>query len=337
MLQIKNLRASFQTYSGEAEALRGVDLEVEEGDFLAVVGESGCGKSVAAQSVMRLYPKDQIQYKSGEILYKNQNLLNFSEKEMQKIRGSEIGMIFQDPMTSLNPTATVGRQITEAILKSGAKIGRKEARERMIEALRDVGVPNPELGLKRYPHDFSGGMRQRVMIAIAASRNPALLIADEPTTALDVTVQAQILELMKRLQEKNNTSIIIITHNMGVVANIAKKVAVMYGGVVVEAGTAGDVFYRPRHPYSWGLLRSVFRLNKSKNEPLTPIEGAPPELINPPPGCGFASRCDYAMGVCLREAPPKYGVGHVCRCWLHDPACPVKPKELEEGYVRTAT
>jgi oligopeptide transport system ATP-binding protein len=339
MLKIKNLKASFQTYAGEAEALRGVDLEVAEGDILAAVGESGCGKSVAAQSVMQLYPKDQINYKSGEILYKGKNLLELPEKEMQKIRGSEIAMIFQDPMTSLNPTMTIGKQIMEAILKSRAKIDAKEAREKALEALTDVGIPNPEWGFKRYPHAFSGGMRQRVMIAIAMARAPALLIADEPTTALDATVQAQILDLMKRLQAKNNTSIIIITHNMGVVASIAKKVAVMYAGIVVEKGTVGDIFYRPQHPYTRGLLKSVFRLDKPKKEALTPIEGAPPELINPPKGCAFAARCDYAMRVCLREAPREYerGNGRSCRCWTLDAESPVKLKELEEGYAATAT
>jgi oligopeptide transport system ATP-binding protein len=336
MLTLKDLRVSFHTYAGEVEALRGINLHVDEGDVLAVVGESGCGKTVTAQSVMQLYPREVIDYKSGEIIYKGQNLLALSEKEMQRVRGRDISMIFQDPMTSLNPTVTVGKQITEAILKSGGKNGARvdkaRAEARAVEMLHNVGLADPETRMKQYPHSFSGGMRQRVMIAIAMSCMPELLIADEPTTALDVTVQAQILDLMKQLQAQSGTAIIIITHNMGVVANIAKNVAIMYGGIVVEHGTASDVFYRPRHPYTWGLLKSIFRLNKPKDEPLTPIDGAPPELINPPPGCPFAERCEYAMNICLRGIPGEFSQGerHSCRCWLYDRASLVKPAEWEE-------
>jgi oligopeptide transport system ATP-binding protein len=343
VLEIKDLRVSFHTYAGEVQALRGINLSIEQGEVLAIVGESGCGKSVTAQSILQLHPKDTIDYKHGEIIYKGQDLLKLSEKEMQKIRGKEISMIFQDPMTSLNPTVTVGRQIMEAIIKNGAREGegvtRRAARARAVELLTSVGIANPAQRMREYPHKFSGGMRQRAMIAIAMSCSPELLIADEPTTSLDVTVQAQILDLMKELQAKTNSSIIIITHNMGVVANIAKKVVIMYGGIVVERGTVSDMFYRPKHPYTWGLLKSIFRLNKSKDESLRPIDGAPPELLNPPKGCPFAERCEWVMGVCYEEMPDEYAISgdHACRCWLRDEKCPVEVRDWREEYVRNVT
>lgn len=336
LLELEDLRVSFHTYAGEVRALRGVSLSLDAGDTLAVVGESGCGKTVTAQSIMRLYPRDAADYKGGAIRYKGENLLALSDRRMQRIRGREISMIFQDPMTSLNPTVPIGKQIMEGILKNGghgaARVTKDEAKTRALELLKGVGIPDPQTRMRQYPHSFSGGMRQRVMIAIAMSCAPDLLIADEPTTALDVTVQAQILDLMKALQSNSNTAIIVITHNMGVVANIAKKVAIMYGGIVVERGTVEDIFFRPRHPYAWGLLHSVFRLNKPRDEPLTPIDGMPPELIDPPPGCPFAERCAYAMRACRDRLPPEYPQGeeHACRCWLYGPGCPVVPAEWEE-------
>ena len=331
MLEVKNLTVSFHTYAGEVQALRGVDFVVEDGEVLAIVGESGCGKSVTVQSVMQLHKPDTVDYKAGEILYNGENLLQYTEKQMQQVRGKEISMIFQDVMTSLNPTMTVGKQITEILKIHGQKDAGKN-KEQAIELLRAVGIANPEKRYDQYPHEFSGGMRQRVMIAIASACNPKILIADEPTTALDVTVQAQILDLMKELQKERNMSIIFITHNLGVVANIAQKVAVMYGGIVVESGTVYDIFYRSKHPYTWGLMNSTFRLEQDKKEELHPIEGTPPDLLNPPKGCLFASRCEYAMKICTEQLPEQTELGtfHKCRCHLLDPDCPVDIDEVRE-------
>lgn len=328
MLEVKKLRVSFRTYSGEVRAVRGVDLKLADGGTLAIVGESGCGKSVTAQSILRLHDTEITQYKGGEILLDGVDLLKLSEKEMQGVRGSRIGMIFQDPMTSLNPTMTVGKQITEIILRHGReeKVSHREAKERAVELFRMVKIPNPEHRFDQFPHEFSGGQRQRVMIAMAMACSPQVLIADEPTTALDVTVQAQILELMKEMQRQKHTSIIMITHDLGVVANIAKDVAVMYGGMVVEAGSVEDIFYRAEHPYTWGLLSSVTRRGLKKSEPLNSIEGTPPDLVNPPAGCPFADRCEYAMRICKEHLPQEYEISekHRCRCWLMDEDCPVK-------------
>lgn len=332
MLEIKNLRVSFHTYSGEVQAVRGVNLRLEDEDTLAIVGESGCGKSVTAQSIMRSHNEEITDIKSGEILLDGTDLLSISEKEMQGIRGNRIGMIFQEPMTALNPTMTVGNQITEVLRQhAGGKNGKmtkKEARERAVELLRMVKLPNPEQRVDQFPHEFSGGQLQRVVIAMAMACSPKILIADEPTTALDVTVQAQILDLMKEMQKEKKVSIIIITHDLGVVANIAKKVAVMYGGIVVETGTVEDIFYRSKHPYTWGLLDSISRLSRRKGEPLKSIEGTPPDLVKPPAGCPFADRCEYAMQVCKDHLPPETGLSeqHLCRCWLLDRDCPVKPE-----------
>lgn len=328
MLEIKNLRVSFHTYFGEVQAVRGVNLKLEDEDTLAIVGESGCGKSVTAQSIMRLHNMEITECKSGEILLDGTDLLKLSEKEMRQIRGNKIGMIFQEPMTALNPTMTVGNQIAE-VLRQHAKEGRlsgKEAKQRAIELLRMVKLPNPEQRVDQFPHEFSGGQLQRVVTAMAMACSPQILIADEPTTALDVTVQAQILDLMKEMQRDKKVSIIIITHDLGVVASIAKKVAVMYGGIVVETGTVGDIFYRSQHPYTWGLLDSVSRLSMQKGEPLKSIEGTPPDLVKPPVGCPFAARCEHAMQVCKDHLPPETELSesHLCRCWMLDPECPVK-------------
>lgn len=332
MLEIKDLKVSFHTYSGEVQAVRGVNLRLEDGDTLAIVGESGCGKSVTAQTIMRLHNEEITDIKSGEILLDETNLLDISEKEMQGIRGNKIGMIFQEPMTALNPTMTVGNQIAEVLRQHAegkkGRMTRQEARERAIELLRMVKLPNPEKRVDQFPHEFSGGQLQRVVIAMAVACSPKILIADEPTTALDVTVQAQILDLLKEMQKEKKISIMIITHDLGVVASIAKKVAVMYGGIVVEAGTVEDIFYRSRHPYTWGLLDSISRLSKHKGEPLKSIEGTPPDLVKPPVGCPFADRCEYAMQVCKDHLPPETELSgqHSCRCWLLDKDCPVKPK-----------
>ena len=302
LLEVENLHVSFQTYGGEVHAVRGVSFSLEKGETLAIVGESGSGKSVTAQSIMRLIPTPPGIIKEGEIRFDGKDLLSLSEKEMFGIRGSEIGMIFQDPMTSLNPTMTVGKQIMEGLIWHQG-IEKRAARERAIEMLRLVGIPTPEKRVDQYPHEFSGGMRQRAMIAMAMACNPKILIADEPTTALDVTIQAQIMELMKELQEKTGTAIILITHDLGVVAETAHKVAVMYGGKVVEHGTVEEIFYRPRHPYTWGLLNSMPRLDMKRDGELQSIPGSPPDLFKPPQGCPFADRCPHTMNICHSMMP----------------------------------
>ncbi|MFD2672330.1 ABC transporter ATP-binding protein [Marinicrinis sediminis] len=320
LLEVNDLQVSFQVRDGEVQAVRDVSFHVKKGEAVGIVGESGCGKSVTAQSIMKLIPSPPAVFKGGEILFNGQNLLRYSEKEMQKVRGKEIGMIFQDPMTSLNPTLTIGKQITESLIKHQG-MSQKEADLRAIEMLKLVGIPNPDKRLGQYPHEFSGGMRQRAMIAIALACNPSLLIADEPTTALDVTIQAQILRLMKDLQQTLDTSIIMITHDLGVVAELCDRVVVMYAGKVVEEGTIEEIFTRPKHPYTRGLLRSVPRLDQPKDEDLIPIFGTPPDLIKPPVGCAFADRCPEAMKVCKAIDPTFYETSDTqkARCWLLDP------------------
>ncbi|MBQ8954242.1 MAG: ABC transporter ATP-binding protein [Clostridia bacterium] len=333
MLEVKDLRVSFQTYGGEVQAVRGASFVLKDGGVLAIVGESGCGKSVTAQTIMRLHDPEITRIKGGDILLDGRDLLSLTELEMQAVRGREISMIFQDPMTSLNPSMSIGEQIIEILRKhvkddEGKPISRSDAREQAIELLRAVKLPNPESRFNRFPHEFSGGQRQRIMIAMAMACRPKVLIADEPTTALDVTVQAQILALMKELRDQYGTSVILITHDLGVVAQIADNVAVMYGGMVVESGSAQDIFHCAEHPYTHGLLSSVSRLNLDKEKPLRAIEGTPPDLVDPPKGCPFADRCEYAMQIChdyLPEEVPLAGE-HRCRCWLLDPECPVKPE-----------
>lgn len=322
VLEVNNLSVSFHTYGGEVQAVRGVSFDLFEGETLAIVGESGSGKSVTAQSIMQLIAQPPGEYKSGSIMLDEEDLLQKTENEMQKIRGQEIGMVFQDPMTSLNPTMTIGKQITEGLIKH-QNISKSEAHNRAVELLKLVGIPNPERRIKQYPHEFSGGMRQRAMIAIALSCNPKILIADEPTTALDVTIQAQILDLLKHLQKEMNTAIILITHDLGVVANIADRVAVMYGGKIVETGSVDDVFYNPRHPYTWGLLASMPKLNDIKDE-LQSIPGTPPDLKDPPKGCPFVTRCPYAMKVCDAHMPEYTNVRdkQMTACWLLDKRAP---------------
>lgn len=320
ILEVKDLSVSFDVYGGEVQAIRGVNFTVNEGEAVAIVGESGSGKSVTAQTVMRLIATPPGRIKKGSIMFNGKDILSLSEREMQKVRGNEIGMIFQDPMTSLNPTMTIGDQIMEGLIKH-QRLSRSAAKERAVELLRMVGIPNPDVRLKQYPHNFSGGMRQRVMIAIALACKPSLLIADEPTTALDVTIQAQIMELMKDLQKQTKTSIILITHDLGVVADVCDRVIVMYAGQVVETGTIQEIFRNPQHPYTKGLLKSLPRLNQSKSEPLIPIHGTPPDLIKPPQGCGFCSRCDDAMRICVTNEPGVTTISEtqMVRCWLQDP------------------
>ncbi|AUS10345.1 peptide ABC transporter ATP-binding protein [Laceyella sacchari] len=333
ILEVKDLHVSFKTYKGEVKAVRGVDFHLNKGETIAIVGESGCGKSVTSQTIMRLIPNPPGVIKQGEIIFEGTDLTKASEKQMEKIRGSEISMIFQDPMTSLNPTLTIGTQIMEGLIKH-QKLDKKTAREKAIEMLRLVGIPSPESRLDQYPHQFSGGMRQRAMIAIALACQPKVLIADEPTTALDVTIQAQIIDLMKALQEKTGTSIILITHDLGVVADIADRVVVMYAGKVVESGKLEEIFYQPKHPYTWGLLGSMPRLDLSRDQELLPIMGTPPNLLDPPKGCPFAARCQHAMSVCTQEMPELDEVSstHQVACWLQHPMAPeVKPPTAAVG------
>jgi oligopeptide transport system ATP-binding protein len=322
ILEVKNLNISFHTFSGEVQAIRGVDFELKKGETLAIVGESGSGKSVTSKSIMSLLPAHNSEIKSGQILFEGKDLTKLNDKQMQKIRGKDISMIFQDPMTSLNPTMKIGVQIIEPIIKHQNK-SKTEAKKRAIELLQLVGIPNPEQRFEQYPHQFSGGMRQRVVIAIALACNPKVLIADEPTTALDVTIQAQILELMKDLQKKIDTSIIFITHDLGVVANVADRVAVMYAGKIIEIGTVDEIFYNPQHPYTWGLISSMPSLDSTEEE-LYAIPGTPPNLLYPPKGDAFAPRNEYAMAIDLEEQPPMFKVSdtHYAATWLLHPDAP---------------
>lgn len=322
ILQVKDLELSFHTFAGEVKAIRGVNFDLNKGETLAIVGESGSGKSVTTKSIMRLLPESSSEFKNGEILFDGKDLTKIPEREMQKIRGKEISMIFQDPMTSLNPTMTIGKQIMEPILKH-QKVSKEKARKVAIELLNMVGIPNAENRYKMYPHQFSGGQRQRIVIAIALACNPQILIADEPTTALDVTIQAQILELMKDIQKKIDTSIIFITHDLGVVANVADRVAVMYGGMIVEIGTVDEIFYNPQHPYTWGLLSSMPSMDLNE-EKLYAIPGTPPDLLNPPKGDAFALRSEYALKIDMEQPPPFFQVSdtHYAATWLLHPQAP---------------
>ena len=323
VLDVKDLQVSFDTYAGEVQAVRGVTFHLDEGEVLAIVGESGCGKSVSAQTIMRLNPEPPARIKAGSVILGEHDIVASTEKEMQKIRGKEVSMIFQDPMTCLNPTKPVGKQIVEAI-QHHRKLSAAEAKAEAIKYLKLVKIPNAEERAKQYPHEFSGGMRQRAMIAMALSCSPKLLIADEPTTALDVTIQAQIMDLLAEIKEETNTSIILITHDLGVVASMADRVAVMYAGKVVETGTVEDIFYRSSHPYTQALLKSLPSVDMTKAERLVSIPGTPPDLIKPPKGCGFGARCTHCMKICHDEQPPVFqvGEGHEASCWLLHPDCP---------------
>ena len=323
VLDVKDLHVSFDTYAGEVQAVRGVTFHLDEGEVLAIVGESGCGKSVSAQTIMKLNPMPPARIKDGSVMLGEHDIVAATEKDMQKIRGKEVSMIFQDPMTCLNPTKPVGKQIVEAI-QHHRKLSSEEAKKEAIKYLKMVKIPNAEERAKQYPHEFSGGMRQRAMIAMALSCSPKLLIADEPTTALDVTIQAQIMDLLAEIKEETNTSIILITHDLGVVASMADRVAVMYAGKVVETGTVEDIFYRSSHPYTQALLKSLPSVDMTKAERLVSIPGTPPDLIKPPKGCGFGARCTHCMKICNEEQPPVFqvGDGHEASCWLLHPDCP---------------
>jgi oligopeptide/dipeptide ABC transporter ATP-binding protein len=316
LLEVGNLRTTFQTAAGLVRAVDGVSWDVEEGETVALVGESGCGKSVSALSIMRLIAPPAGRIESGEILFKGRDLLKLSEEEMRSVRGREIAMIFQEPMTSLNPVLSIGRQLTEG-LEIHLKMTPPDSRARAVELLAMVGIPDPERRLAQYPHHFSGGMRQRMMIAMALACNPSLILADEPTTALDVTIQAQILELMRDLSRRLGVAMLIITHNLGVVARYADRVNVMYAGRIIERATAAELYASPRHPYTLGLLRSVPRLDEPRRARLAPIEGQPPDLTRLPRGCAFAPRCAYRVERCV-EPPPLEPLGaadHMVACW----------------------
>ena len=333
LLRVRGLEVSFKTYAGEVQAVRDVSFDLRQGETLAIVGESGSGKTVTAKSLMGLLPEANTMIKGGEAIFEGQDLLKLSEKQMQKVRGSRIAMVFQDPMTSLDPTMKVGKQIEESLKKHLGLSGQR-ARERAVELLTLVGIPNPEGRVRQYPHQFSGGMRQRVVIAIALACDPQILIADEPTTALDVTIQAQILDLLRELQERIGTSIILITHDLGVVANIADRVAVMYAGKVVETGTLREVFYDPQMPYTWGLLASIPLPTADRSQELIPIPGSPPDMLDPPKGCPFTARCPYSMRICAEEMPEytSFSAEHKAACWLHHPMAPnVEPPVRVRG------
>ncbi|MDT2753342.1 ABC transporter ATP-binding protein [Enterococcus pseudoavium] len=333
ILEVNNLNISFDTYAGKVRAIRGVDFDLNKGETLAIVGESGSGKSVTTRTIMRLLSSNAT-IDDGEILFKGQNIVEKSEKEMQKIRGREIAMIFQDPMTSLDPTMTIGKQVAESLRKH-KKVSKKESLKAALDLLKLVGIPDAEKRLKNYPHQFSGGQRQRIVIAIALICNPEILIADEPTTALDVTIQAQILELLKEIQEKIGTSIIFITHDLGVVANVADRVAVMYAGKIVEVGTAEEIFYNPQHPYTWGLLGSMPILD-SENDRLYAIPGSPPDLLNPPKGDAFYPRNEFALKIDAEMAPPFFELSatHKAATWLLAPQAPTvnPPAEIQRRW-----
>ena len=319
LLEIKNLKVSFFTPAGEVKAVDGISYEVRNDETMGIVGESGSGKSVEAYSIIGLLQSPG-KVTNGEILFEGEDVLKYSEDQMREFRGNKVSMIFQNPMTCMNPVYTIGDQLCEALICHNKDVSKKEAREKAIEMLSLVGINNPDKRFNQYPHELSGGMRQRVMIAMALICSPKLLIADEPTTALDVTIQAQIIELMKDIQAKTDMSIIFITHNLGVVAEICDRVTVMYAGHIVEQGNVNDIFYNPMHPYTKGLLKSMPRVDVLEKERLIPIEGTVIDMLNPPEGCAFGPRCENCMKICLKKKPPMVKgeeEGHISACWLH--------------------
>lgn len=324
LLEVKDLEYSFNTYGGEVKAVRGVSFNIGEGEIVGIVGESGCGKSVTSQCILKLNPEPPGFFKNGSIKYKGKDIVKMMHKEMKEIRGIEISFIFQDPMTSLNPTMKIGKQIEEIFIER-KKFSKIELKKKAIEILKLVGISDAERRYEQYPYELSGGMKQRVMIGIALMGDPSLIIADEPTTSLDVTIEAQILELLKELQIKLGTSVVMITHDLGVIANLCDRVLVMYGGKIVERGLLKDIFYNTKHPYTAGLLNSIASINTEKNEELTPIDGTPPDLFSPPIGCPFAARCEYAMEICYEQLPPEYKVTeeHLTMCWLQHEYAPI--------------
>lgn len=333
LLEVKDLKTSFFTHLGEIQAVRGASFSLGKGEVLGIVGESGSGKSVTALSIMGLI-EEPGKIKSGSVLFEGRELTKLSNREMSELRGNEMSMIFQDPMTSLNPVYTIENQMVE-VLRRHEDISKTAARDRAIEMLKLVGIPQPEKRIKNYPHEFSGGMRQRVMIANALSCGPKLLIADEPTTALDVTIQAQILDLMKDLKDRVEASIIIITHDLGVIAEVCDHIVVMYGGTIMEGGTEKDIFYDPRNPYTVGLQKSIPKMVSEQKSRLIPITGSPPDLLHPPAGCPFSARCSHTMSICLEEAPPRFeiGDGHTSACWLLHENAPRIEQYVSGGKV----
>lgn len=323
LLKVENLRVSYHTYQGEVQSVRGVSFHINEGETVALVGESGCGKSVTAKTVMHLIAPNAEVKEGSEILFEGEDVLHMKGRDLREYCGGKCSIIFQDALASLNPTMKVGRQIAE-MLRHHRKISKQEAAAEAVNILRAVGISDPENRANQYPHNFSGGQRQRIMIGIALACNPRLLIADEPTTALDVTVQDQIITLLRERQEQNGTSILIITHDLGVVANIAQRIYVMYAGRIVEEGTSREIFYNPQHPYTWALLKAVPRLDATIKSDLESIEGTPPDLLAPPVGCPFAPRCKYCMEICKTSAPTTttFEPGHCTACWLHHKDAP---------------
>ena len=332
ILEVENLGVSFHTYAGEVKAVRGVSFHVNRGETLAFVGESGCGKTATAKAIMRLWNPPFVEIKSDSSMkYNGEEIMDMDNKQLQSLRGNKISMIFQDPMTSLNPTMTVGKQIMEGlILHQG--MDKKQAREAALEMLKMVKIPAPEKNIDSYPHQLSGGMRQRVMIAMALANKPSILIADKPTTALDVTIQAQILDLLQGLKDEMDTAIILVTHDLGVIANFADRVQVMYAGQVVERGTTEEIFKEAKHPYTWALLSSVPALATENKQELYALKGTPPDLLLPLERCPFAARCEYCMGICREKNPAEVSLGetHSVACWLQHPDAP----KVESFYDR---
>jgi len=336
ILEVKDLKVSFDTYAGTVQAVRGVSWHLNRRETVAIVGESGCGKTVSIQTVIGLNAGKAGCRKSGEILFNGNDLMKYTEKQMREIQGNEMSIIFQDPFTFLNPTMTVGDQITEVYCRH-RKATKKQAVKRVLEIMRLISLPTPEENIRRYPHQLSGGMRQRIMIAMALICDPKILFADEPTTALDVTIQAQIIDLMKNLKDKVDSSIVLITHDLGVVANMADRIYVMYAGKIVEHGNSRTIFKNPKHPYTKGLLGSVPRVDCKTEGGLYSIAGTPPDLLAPPEGCAFAARCEYAMNIC-RRCQPEYTYfddeDHYSACWLHHPAVREKKEQQERAGER---
>lgn len=334
LVNIKNLSVSYFTYAGEIQSVRGISFDIEKGKTTALVGESGCGKSVTSKSLLGLIEKPGVIKEGSQIFFEEKNILEFTDKQWFQFRGKECSMIFQDALVSLNPTMKIGKQIMENLQNHNTdNLPLSKIRQKAQEMLELVGIPDSRSCLDKYPHELSGGMRQRVMIATALITNPKLLIADEPTTALDVTIQAQILELMKKLQEKMGMAIIMITHDLGVVAEIADEIVVMYAGKIVERGSNEEIFYNPRHPYTWALMKSVPRLDLDNKEELVTIEGTIPDMIHPPKGCSFCSRCPYTMNICVEHEPPNtdFGDGHQVSCWLTDPRADISSVPFQTG------
>lgn len=330
ILEVKDLEINFNTYAGKVYAVRGVSFELNKGETLAIVGESGSGKTVTSKGILKLLPKYIAEIPRGSVKFEGRELIKLKEKEMNKIRGKDISMIFQDPMTSLNPTMKIGDQIMESLIVH-QNLSKKEAHEKAVRMLELVNIPEASKRMNSYAHEFSGGMRQRAMIAIALACAPKILIADEPTTALDVTIQAQIMQLMKKLQKEMDTGIILITHDLGVVAGVADRIQVMYAGEIVETGTTEEIFKNPHHPYTKALMKSIPSIDSPCKSKLYAIKGTPPDLISPPKGCGFAYRCDHTMKICMTHHPKDFEIskGHLCKCWLeHDI---LKKKERQNG------